>query len=720
MYRALYDYNSTRKGYLTFVKGDDFSLLDKKHGDWLLAQNGFGEVGYVPATYISKDEHSSLSQVVKSIDRALQAIHYAASSTGSLTHEQRENLRSLTQHRENVLKSAKSEPRVHILNSAKSESTEKKVQQSISEPTRRTSSKRSAPPPPARNSQLSSTDISSSSSSTSTGSSSTSPSIRTDLESSRSSSSSLLSEDSKQNETKPNITSGTNSSLIQGTRNRNHLDDIDTESHQFSDVDVYGGGPEQKEEPIHFVEHQFEDVNSPTGNSYIVISRDDSETTVQRTLPAVQLSSSPSKNLQQSPSRFLKSPSVIKFESITVPGEMASDMVEQLREHTGLSYPKSCLAVEIVLGQVAARLPQMASVMDKILMTFSEGESKNEESSYDGKTLQDLLTKLTECKDDAQQRSWSLFADQQTISEYLDELLSILENAKSSVCRKVIAKNRYEALHNLVEYYQMETRVSLRMTLLKCFGAMCSLEASIVSNLLYSILPLELVSEIQNKYDNLPLLCYVAIVLSMILSTGEPLPTSLSDHITKRFIGFIFELIEKPPSQQFEDEASDQLIVVLLALNLHYTEHTTNPVMEVLADKGTVKTFTEKLLLLFNRGDDPVKMFEFQTCQQNSVMKFVTDLYRDKSTASLLYTNDAKVLVDMIIRMLTDLQPGDEVRTNNLILANLFVENSDYLEYKHRESEFCRCLHNILHEESSQVEDKNIVGDILDQIQDFT
>lgn len=40
--------------------------------------------------------------------------------------------RSLTQHRENVLKSAKSEPRVHILNSAKSESTEKKVQQSIS------------------------------------------------------------------------------------------------------------------------------------------------------------------------------------------------------------------------------------------------------------------------------------------------------------------------------------------------------------------------------------------------------------------------------------------------------------------------------------------------------------------------------------------------------------------------------------------------------------
>ena len=63
------------------------------------------------------------------------------------------------------------------------------------------------------------------------------------------------------------------------------------------------------------------------------------------------------------------------------------------------------------------------------------------------------------------------------------------------------------------------------------------------------------------------------------------------------------------------------------------------------------------------------------------------------------------------------------MRTCNLVLANMFVENSDYLEYRHRESELCRCLHNILHEESSTCinnEDKNIVSDILDKIQDFT
>ena len=66
------------------------------------------------------------------------------------------------------------------------------------------------------------------------------------------------------------------------------------------------------------------------------------------------------------------------------------------------------------------------------------------------------------------------------------------------------------------------------------------------------------------------------------------------------------------------------------------------------------------MIFLFS-SDDPVKMFDFQASQQNSVMKFVTDLYREKPTSSLLYTNDAKVLVDIIIRQLTDLQPGDEV-----------------------------------------------------------
>lgn len=35
--------------------------------------------------------------------------------------------------------------------------------------------------------------------------------------------------------------------------------------------------------------------------------------------------------------------------------------------------------------------------------------------------------------------------------------------------------------------------------------------------------------------------------------------------------------------------------------------------------------------------------------------------YREK-TASLFYTNDIKVLIDIVVRQLSDLSPGDKVR----------------------------------------------------------
>ena len=59
--------------------------------------------------------------------------------------------------------------------------------------------------------------------------------------------------------------------------------------------------------------------------------------------------------------------------------------------------------------------------------------------------------------------------------------------------------------------------------------------------------------------------------------------------------------------------------------------------------------------------DDPVHMFQYQTNSPNSVIKFLSDLYSCQRTANLLYANDAKVLIDIIVRQLNDLSPGDQV-----------------------------------------------------------
>ena len=65
--------------------------------------------------------------------------------------------------------------------------------------------------------------------------------------------------------------------------------------------------------------------------------------------------------------------------------------------------------------------------------------------------------------------------------------------------------------------------------------------------------------------------------------------------------------------------------------------------------------------LMFVIIDDPVKMFEHEPQPPDSVMKFLQDLYSSPETSSILYTNDAKVLVDIILRHLIDLSPGDIV-----------------------------------------------------------
>ena len=77
----------------------------------------------------------------------------------------------------------------------------------------------------------------------------------------------------------------------------------------------------------------------------------------------------------------------------------------------------------------------------------------------------------------------------------------------------------------------------------------------------------------------------------------------ISDHFNIEFVQFLFDTIESPPSMTPDpDKLVDLLINLVLSFNLHFTDVKKNSVMIVLAEIGTAKTFTEKLMLLLNRG----------------------------------------------------------------------------------------------------------------------
>ena len=60
-------------------------------------------------------------------------------------------------------------------------------------------------------------------------------------------------------------------------------------------------------------------------------------------------------------------------------------------------------------------------------------------------------------------------------------------------------------------------------------------------------------------------------------------------------------------------------------------------------------------------SDDPVAMFEHQRACPDSVLKFLTDIFSSPKTSGFFFTTDMMVLLEIILRQLTDLLPGDKV-----------------------------------------------------------
>ncbi|KAL2135689.1 hypothetical protein VTI74DRAFT_7370 [Chaetomium olivicolor] len=129
------------------------------------------------------------------------------------------------------------------------------------------------------------------------------------------------------------------------------------------------------------------------------------------------------------------------------------------------------------------------------------------------------------------------------------------------------------------------------------------------------------------------------------------------------FVTYLFQLIEA-----LSDDASDPyhypVIRVLLVLNEQYmvaatsaatdpsspTLPITNRVVKVLSVHGpSFRTFGENIILLLNR--------ETETALQLLILKLLYLLFTTTATYEYFYTNDLRVLLDVIIRNLLDLPP---------------------------------------------------------------
>ncbi|KAJ2835435.1 pre-rRNA processing [Coemansia sp. 'formosensis'] len=114
------------------------------------------------------------------------------------------------------------------------------------------------------------------------------------------------------------------------------------------------------------------------------------------------------------------------------------------------------------------------------------------------------------------------------------------------------------------------------------------------------------------------------------------------------------------------------------------------PVVAILARRiDCCKTFTENLVFLLNRETDPAT--------QILILHALYCILSDPSTMGILYTNDMYVLVDIVIRDLSNLSDGIErLSQAYLCVVGSLLHNPVFLATRHRLSDIELCLVNML------------------------
>jgi hypothetical protein len=128
----------------------------------------------------------------------------------------------------------------------------------------------------------------------------------------------------------------------------------------------------------------------------------------------------------------------------------------------------------------------------------------------------------------------------------------------------------------------------------------------------------------------------------------------------------------------------------------------TNLVMQALQSSSNPRVFSEKLMLLVNRGEDPVAIDMMSPRCPDSLTKILLDIFSDKATSGIFYTTDLMVLIDIISRQLHDLSPGDKNRSHYIELLQRLLGSTDYSDHNHRRDDITTCLSRILKEEEEE------------------
>ncbi|CAG0880123.1 unnamed protein product [Darwinula stevensoni] len=441
-------------------------------------------------------------------------------------------------------------------------------------------------------------------------------------------------------------------------------------------------------------------------------------------------SSVPPLNLEMSTDRNFKD-SPIEEEMV---GAICQELVEAVRSQTHLSHKLSQAAVLVVTDILNHHLPKLHGDLTSLCECLRGSVSllntdEHVQETKDAFRLRDALKHLIEARYDEQQRSWALHEDEDDILKWISIIMDVMENADVKISRHILALDGFRYVADLVAYYQMEGRRTIRLSLLKTLMVLAAVVPAAIPTLVHSVLPLELARDIMSCGDDFERLNCSMELLTIILSLGTPLPchyfggqrlmglllvlkqklvthfvAHLQEQLNETFLEFLLSLVEPSPELGEDDVLSNTAFILLLALNLQFpsSSPSTNHLMTIISGQQDTPVLCEKLLYTFNREEEPLDLVEeAQKRDCSSVVKFLQDMFSQEHTAQFFYTNDVNVAIDILIRILNNLSNDDTRKASYLVFLHNVVKWTGYDEQRHRVSDVHSLLLAISKDEKS-------------------
>ena len=408
--------------------------------------------------------------------------------------------------------------------------------------------------------------------------------------------------------------------------------------------------------------------------------------------------------------------------TIEIDDSLAADLIERVRVSTELSHGMCKLTIETVINYLREKMPMIEKTMTKLIDKLEAVDQCPSplvmKNSSDLIKLRELFHKLWICKADEQQRGWPIHDDEEMESSLI-EMVKLLANANPTISREAMFSNNCDNVYMVISYFHEETKKSLKMQLYSVLMEIIRLNDNMIEdNFLSTVLPASLANEMINHRDDIERWSKASILFTYVFGSGQKPPINMYEHVNEKFVNSQLDLIEGEDLEGTKLEHKiplEMCIPPILAFNLHFDLNESNLVLKAIRMRSNVKCLMENLVSYLNWEEDPTLLINYfgkpmKTCDRpNAVHKLLTEVFEDPELANLFYYNDVRVMIDILISHLNNIQDEDENRFSYLKLLYNIIKNTNYKEEPHKLIEVNKCIDAIYSHESSPDSEKRMV-----------